>query len=121
MWHHQSKLQSPYYEFVKEGRKTLELRVNDEKRQAMKIGDIWKFEREHDWDNFDEYFYTTITNIRHYKSFKEAIEDVSSSDLNELLPYVNSVEDAIKIYEVFYNKEKEEKYGVVCFTLKIKK
>jgi ASC-1-like (ASCH) protein len=121
---HQSKLREPYYEFVKEGLKTFELRIYDEKRKTMKIGDTWKFIRDPDMWHYirdDGYVRTTIENIRVYKSFKEAIEDVG---LEQLLPYINDVEEAVRIYEGFdngnYKKESEEK-GVVCFTIKVKK
>ena len=38
-----SKLQEPYYTYIRDGIKIYEMRVNDEKRKKMKIGDIWKF------------------------------------------------------------------------------
>ena len=38
-----SKLQEPYYTYIKNGIKIYEMRRNDENRKKMKIGDIWKF------------------------------------------------------------------------------
>ena len=112
---HEGKLQSPYYELVKSGEKKYEMRVYDEKRKAMKIGDIWKFIHN---DNKDlPEFETIITDIKLYKSFEEAIEETG---FQQLLPNAKSNEEAIKIYNSFGDYEKEAKiYGVVRFTLKV--
>ena len=112
----ESKLQSPYYEYIKDEIKIYEMRVNDEKRQKMNIGDIWQFTHSTN-DTFGQYD-TIILNKQIYKSFEEAIKIIG---YNKLLPNATSNDEAIKIYNAFNNGKYESdaiKYGVVCFTLK---
>lgn len=112
-----SKLQEPYYTYIKYGIKIYELRVNDEKRKKMKIGNIWKFKNANN-ENLPEYN-TMIIDKKIYKSFEEAIEKTS---YKKLLPNSKSIKEAIKTYNAFDNGMYEldaKKYGVVCFKLKV--
>ena len=43
---HEMKLQPEYYNFILSGTKRIEIRLFDEKRQQIKIGDIIKFYKE---------------------------------------------------------------------------
>lgn len=43
---HEMKLQDKYYNYILNGTKRIELRLYDEKRQQIKIGDIIKFYKE---------------------------------------------------------------------------
>ena len=111
----ESKLQTPYYEYIRDGIKIYEMRVNDEKRQKMNIGDIWKFK--HAVDETLPQYNTRIIDKKIYKSFEEAINETG---YEKLLPNAKSKEEAIKIYNAFDNSNYEldaKKYGVVCFTL----
>lgn len=40
---HEMKLSPKYYNFIKNGTKRIEIRLNDEKRQKLKVGDKIKF------------------------------------------------------------------------------
>jgi len=114
---HESKLQSPYYEFIRDGIKIYETRVYDDKRKKMKIDDTWIFS--HNTDQTKPPIKTKIVGIKIYKSFREAIEDTG---VKQLLPQIDDIEDGIKIYEGFDNgnyKIDGEKYGVVRFELKV--
>ena len=77
-----SKLQEPYYTYIKNGIKIYELRVNDEKRKKMKIGDIWKFKNANN-KNLPEYN-TKIIDKKIYKSFEEAIKKISLDKIHLL-------------------------------------
>jgi len=112
-----SKLQEPYYTYIKDGIKIYELRVNDEKRRKMKIGDIWKFKNANN-EKLPEYN-TKIIDKKIYKSFEEAIK---KKGYKKLLPNSNSISESIKTYNAFDNGMYEvdaKKYGVVCFRLKV--
>lgn len=112
-----SKLQEPYYSYIKNGIKIYEMRVNDEKRRKMKIGNIWKFKNANN-ENLPE-FNTKIIDKKIYNSFEEAIKKVG---YKKLLPNCKSIEEAIKTYNAFDNGMYEidaKKYGVVCFRLKV--
>ena len=43
---HEMKLQPEYFDFILNGTKRIEIRLNDEKRQQIKIGDTIKFSKE---------------------------------------------------------------------------
>ena len=113
----ESKLQTPYYEYIRDEIKIYEMRVNDEKRQKMNIGDIWKFK--HATNETLPQYNTKITDKKIYNSFEEAIKEI---EYKKLLPNTKSKEEAIKIYNAFDDGNYEldaKKYGVVCFTLKV--
>lgn len=117
MSQHSAKLQSPYYEFIRDRIKIYETRVYDEKRRKMNIGDMWIFS--HNTEQNLPVIKTVITYIKIYKSFREAIEDTG---VEKLLPQIKDVEEGIKIYESFDNgnyKIDGEKYGVVRFTIQV--
>ena len=46
------KLQPKYYDFILKGTKRIEIRLNDEKRQLIKKGDIIKFLKEPELKEF---------------------------------------------------------------------
>ena len=114
---HESILESPYYEYIRQGTKIYETRIYDDKRRKMKVGDIWKFK--HISDEKLPCLETSIKEIKLYNSFKDAIEDTG---ISQLLPHISSVEEGINIYENFDNgnyKENAKKYGVVRFKIKL--
>jgi len=93
------------------------MRVNDEKRQQMNVGDIWKFK--HAVDETLPQYNTRIIDKKIYKSFEEAINETG---YEKLLPNAKSKDEAIKIYNAFDNGNYEldaKKYGVVCFRLQV--
>lgn len=51
---HKMKLQEKYYDFIINGTKRIEIRLNDEKRQTIKLGDTIEFSKEPELkDKFD--------------------------------------------------------------------
>ena len=114
---HEGKLQSPYYEYIRDGVKIYEMRVNDEKRQKMQIGDIWNFTHNSLPITSAPKYSTKIIDKKIYNSFEDAINDTG---FNALLPNATSNEEAVKIYNAFgdgaYEREAKH-YGVVRFTL----
>ena len=114
---HESKLQSPYFEYVRDRVKIYETRVWDEKRKRMNIGDLWYFT--HSSDSGLEKIKTRIVEVKIYSSFREAIVD---SGVAQLLPQISDLEQAISIYESFDNgnyKIDAEKFGVVRFRIEL--
>ena len=112
---HESKLKDPHFDDIKNKKKIYEIRVYDEKRRKMHINDKWVFT--HNDNNNKNPISTTITEIKIYKSFDEALDD---TQLNDVLPHIMSKTEALKLYESFPDYKKDaEKYGVVRFKLKI--
>ena len=109
------KLDNTYYDYVKNSQKIYEIRVLDDKRKLIEVGDNIIFNNR---DNIQSPLLSTkVSQIKIYGDFKEALDD---TPLSEVLPNVTNIEDGIKTYEAFPHKEgtyKEgaAKYGVVRF------
>jgi len=95
-------LQPQYLKAIAEGRKRVEGRLYDEKRQGIKPGDMIIFENQ---------LIAVVKDVRVYPSFREMLE---REGVENVLPGVESIEEAVKVYRRFYSEEKEKKYGVVA-------
>lgn len=109
------KLNPKYFEFMKNGTKRIEIRLNDEKRKDLKIGDVIVFQKE---SELKEELYTQIVNLMVKRNFKELIENLEISEYSDKS---KSEENFLHDLYKFYTKEQEEKYGVVGIQIKIRK
>ena len=69
---HEMKLQPEYFNFILNGTKRIEIRLNDEKRQNIKLGDKIKFLKEPD---LNESFEAQVIGLLRYNSFEEMFKD----------------------------------------------
>lgn len=107
---HEMKLNNGPYVNIKNGTKTIELRLNDDKRQLLKIKDLIEFTNKETL----EQMLVEIQNLYHYPSFDELYKhfDKVSMGYKE-----NDVADP-KDMEKYYSKEEQEKYGVLGIEIK---
>ena len=111
---YQMKLNAGEFLKIKTGEKTLEYRLNDEKRKKIRTGDEIEFVK---LPYMDETVLTKVQNLYVYKTWTECYKKFFKEDLNRFYRTVNDVvEDT---YNNFYSKEEEEKYG--CLAIRIKK
>ncbi len=110
---HIMKLQPEYYDFILKGTKRIEIRLNDEKRKLIKVGDIIEFQRE---PKLQESFKVKVTNLLNYSSFKEIFNDF---DISILASNDTTKEELLTTLEKFYPKEKQAKYGALCIKFKL--
>ena len=90
------KLDNTYYDYVKNSQKIYEIRVLDDKRKLIEVGDNIIFNNR---DNIQSPLLSTkVSQIKIYGDFKEALDD---TPLSEVLPNVTNIEDGIKTYEAF--------------------
>ena len=68
---HEMKLVDFAFQAIKNGDKDIEVRLNDEKRSKIKIGDKIKF---HHMDN-DETLIVEVINLHKFKTFKELFDN----------------------------------------------
>jgi len=101
------KLQPEYYNFILNGTKRIEIRLFDEKRQQIKIGDTIKFLKE---PELNESFKVKVVGLLRYNSFLDMFKDF---DISILSDKSMTKEELIAVLEQFYTKEKQEKYGVL--------
>lgn len=109
------KLNPKYFEYMKNGTKRVEIRLNDEKRKDLKIGDEIIFQKE---PELKEELYTQIVSLNIKRNFKELIEEL---DVSEYSDKTESEGKFLNDLYKFYTKEQEEKYGVVGIQIKIRK
>ena len=69
---HTMKLQPNHYYFMKNGTKRIELRLYDEKRSKISVGDEIIFYKE---PLLDENFSTKVEELLRYNNFEELIND----------------------------------------------
>ena len=110
---HEMKLQQKYYDFIKRGTKRIEIRLFDEKRQQLKIGDTIKFLKE---DNQDESFEVKVIGLLRYNSFEDMFKDF---DISLLSDKSMTKDELISVLEKFYTKEKQEQYGVLGIRIEL--
>ena len=108
------KLNSKYFEYMKDGTKRIEIRLNDEKRRSIKIGDEIVFQKE---PELKEQLMTTIVNLTIKRNFKELIKCFNVSQYSDLS---ETKENFLNDLYSFYTKEQEEKYGVVGIEIELK-
>lgn len=110
---HEIKIQPEYYNFIINGTKRIEIRLFDEKRQQIKIGDVIKFLKE---PELNESFNAKVIGLLRYNSFEEMFKDF---DISILSDESMTKDELISVLEQFYTKEKQEKYGVLGIRIEL--
>ena len=105
---HKMKLNESPFERIKNGSKTMEFRLYDEKRQKVKIGDKIEFSKLPD---LQEKLLVDVTGLFKENTFYELFKKLYNNE-EEIREKTNSM------YEI-YSKEKEIKYGVLGIKIKI--
>jgi ASC-1-like (ASCH) protein len=108
---HKMKLYADYFELVKLNKKKYEIRLNDDKRKNILVGDIIKF------SNFSlpkETIFVKVKRIQYYSSFANLFNHVPL----KLIGFPEKSIDEVfkKIYSI-YSKEDERKFGVILMEI----
>ena len=104
---HILKLQPKFFDYINNGTKRIELRLYDEKRQKINIGDTIVFKRE---PKLDVTMKVKVIGLLRYSKFEELIEDF---DIEMLADRSMKKQELLDVLEEFYTKEEQEKYGVL--------
>ena len=110
---HTLKLQPEYFDFVLNGTKRIEIRLNDEKRRKIELGDTIKFFKEPD---LSEYFTVKVVGLLRYNSFMDMFKDF---EIDILSDKSMTKDQLINSLEQFYPKEKQEQYGVLGIRIEL--
>ena len=105
MMKHKMKLQNTPFELIKDKTKTIELRLNDEKRQLLNIGDIIEFQNIITKETIE----VVVTKLHNYNSFEELYKNFDKISIGYPKNEIANPEDM----EQYYSKEEQEKYGVL--------
>ncbi len=106
------KLNSKYFEYMKNGTKEIEIRLNDDKRKNLKVGDEIIFQKE---PELKEELYTKVEKLFICKSFEDIIVNF---DVQQYADQKETRENFLNDLYKFYTKEQEKKYGVVGIKVK---
>ena len=109
---HNMNLNNRPFKSIKEGTKTIELRLNDEKRSLLKVGDEIEFTNR----DTNEKLSVDIINLHKYPSFKELYKHFNKIELG----YAEDEPEESKDMEAYYSKEEQDKYGVLGIEIRKK-
>ncbi|MBR2273914.1 MAG: ASCH domain-containing protein [Alphaproteobacteria bacterium] len=102
---HKLKVKEKYYNMLKLGIKTIELRLFDEKRRNIKIGDTIEFSNNSD---VNDTFTAKVINLHRASSFAELCKNIDCHKAG-----FPSNEKLIDVLEEFYSKDRQSEVGVV--------
>ncbi len=112
-------LSEPWFSLILLGLKTCEGRLHKHRFQTYKEGDIIMW-----WnDDFGKtrFVMTEITYVKVYPTFEDFLKNDFYSGLKDSLPGMPSLSHGLQVYQKYFTKEDEKKYGVVSFDLKVLK
>jgi ASC-1-like (ASCH) protein len=98
---------------MKSGRKTVEVRLNDEKRRKLNIGDKIEFVKVPDENDT---LTVEVTGLRKYNTFKEMYEAIPPKDFDAV---GGSIEEMVDRTYKIYTPEKEKEWGTLAITIKL--
>lgn len=104
---HKMKLQEDPFKRIKNGTKTVEFRLYDEKRQSIQIGDEIEFSR------LQEKLLVKVIDLYREDSFEKLFKKVFVGEDEEKI-----IEKA-KSMNRFYTPEQEKEYGVVGIKIEV--
>ncbi len=107
------RLHKEPFELIKNGSKTIELRLYDEKRQMINEGDTITFENRSDGDKIQ----VRVIALHKYPSFEELYKHFDKVSIG----YKEDEEADPKDMELYYSIEEQSKYGVVGIEMELMK
>lgn len=107
------RLDEDIFYIVKNGTKRVEVRLNDKKRELMKVGNTLTFYKR---PLLDEKINTKITNLCRFKTIEELLNKYQMKEI-----YVDGFnkEEFVELLNRFYTKEEQEKYGFVAIEFEV--
>ena len=108
---HYMHLHHKPFVLIQNGIKTIEMRLNDEKRQLIHVGDQIQF----DDRSSSNTCMTEVIALHHYPDFQELYQHFDK----EVLGYLKEEEAKPEDMEKYYSKEEQKQYGVLGIALKL--
>ncbi|MCQ2570953.1 MAG: ASCH domain-containing protein [Candidatus Saccharibacteria bacterium] len=109
----QIHLDPEIYEQVANGTKNVEARVNDEKRQQLKAGDVIEVLKRPDEV---ESLKVKITDLKYFKDFSELADNYP---IERLYSPSFTKEEYVALFPKFYSDEEINKYGTVAIEFEV--
>lgn len=108
------KLNPKPYKMIKDGQKTVEMRLYDEKRQAISVGDIIKFQNT---ENTEEELRAQVVELYRFDPFKDLYDNLPPLECGYTEDNVkNALPEDMNEY---YTCEEQVRYGVVGIRIRV--
>ena len=108
---HVMRLDGEYFDMIKNGIKTVEYRLNDEKRQQIKKGDMITFYKR---PLEEEMLNVEVIDLKYYKNLLDMYTDTFNNHLKDLY---NTPQEVVED-TTFYTQEEINKYGCIAIFIK---
>lgn len=105
---HEMQLSADAFEKIKNNKKTIEIRLNDEKRQALNIGDFIIFNNKEN----NEKISVEVTQLDKFATFQQMFKEVDNIAMGWSKKNCNNYKDMYN----FYTKEEEKAVGTVAIS-----
>lgn len=105
-------LSQPWFDFIKNGVKIIEGRLDRGDFAVLMPEDKILF---YNCDDKNQEILTLVTKISRYETFSQLLEQ---EGVKNVIPG-SDLEDAVRIYRMYYDKQDELTYGVVAIHLKV--
>lgn len=106
---HEMRLHDDPFNKIKQGTKKIEIRLNDEKRKSINIGDTIEFTNR----KTSEKMLVKVNGLFKYSNFEELYKNWDKV----ILGYDEDDIANPKDMEEYYSKEEQEKYGVLAIKI----
>lgn len=107
---HYMRLHKEPFESIKNGNKTYELRLYDEKRRAIQVGDLICFTSPN-----GEQLFVKVQKLHIFESFKELYATLPLLQCG----YEDESDAKAEDMEAYYSKSEQQKYGVVGIEIEL--
>ena len=107
---HTMNVQTKYYNLLKSGQKTIELRLFDEKRQKIKVGDEIVFS---DVSDPREQFKAVVVKLHQAPSFEALCQVITPQQAG-----FSSKQELVSVLEGFYTPAVQKHFGVIGIEIK---
>jgi len=107
------KLKEEFFDKVKSGKKIYEVRLYDEKRQKVCVGDTIIFKK---MPELIDGVVTKVVDVKKFESFEQMAQTLSLASVG--FEKKNAAQVS-RFYRSIYGREDEKKYGVVVFKLEL--
>lgn len=108
---YEMKLQDAPFQSIKSGAKDIEMRLYDEKRQRLKVGDNIRFTNLQD----GEIITVKIVGLHKFSSFEKLYKNFGKTRLGYNIDEIALPSDM----EKYYSADEQKKYGVVGIEIKL--
>ncbi|RKQ34029.1 ASCH domain-containing protein [Oceanobacillus halophilus] len=110
---HKMRLYNVPFESIQSERKTVEVRLNDEKRRSLQIGDEIEFTK---LPNQNQKLRVQVIGLKTFPTFKEMYESIPSSAFDT---QGESIQGMVENTYQIYTPEQEKKWGTLAIEMKL--